>query len=79
MVAHDMMRQRTDMAAFSLLLLGLVGSLRAEGITPSTPKSPPAALRTLFFPCSPCVGNLYLELVKSAEKGARRRAQKGAT
>ena len=61
MVPNHMMRQRIDMVAFQLALLGLVGSLRAEGITPSTPKSPSAATRTLSFPSSPCVGNLYLE------------------
>jgi hypothetical protein len=49
------------MAVFHLVLLGLVGSLHAQGITLSTPKSQPVAPRTLSFPSSTCVGNLYLE------------------
>ena len=61
MVPNHMMRRRIDMAVFHLVLLGLVGSLHAQGITLSTPKSPPTATRTLSFPSSPCVGNLYLE------------------
>jgi hypothetical protein len=61
MVPNHMTRWRIDMVVFHFVLLGLVGSLRAEGITLSTPKSPPAATRTLSFPSSPCAGNLYLE------------------
>ncbi len=61
MVPNHVMRRRIDMAVFHLVLLGLVGSLHAQGITLSTPKSPSAAPRTLSFPSSPCVGNLYLE------------------
>lgn len=60
MVPHHRLRRRIDLVVFSLVLLGLVGSLHAEGITPSTPKSPSAATRTLSFPSSPCAGNLYL-------------------
>jgi hypothetical protein len=55
------MRRQIDMVAFQLALLGLVGSLHAEGITPSPPKSPSAATRTLSFPSDQWVGNLYLE------------------
>ena len=61
MAPNHMLRRRIDAVAFYLVLLGLVGSLRAQGITSSTPKSQPAATRTLSFPSSPCVGNLYLE------------------
>jgi hypothetical protein len=61
MVLRHITCQRNDVAAFSLVLLGLVGSLHAAGITPSAPKSPPTATKTLSFPASPCTGNLYVE------------------
>lgn len=61
MVSNHRMRRRIDLVVFSLVLLGLVGSLHGEGITLSTPKSAPTATRTLSFPFSPCVGSLYLE------------------
>ncbi len=61
MIPNRMMRRRSDVAVLHLVLLGLAGSLDGQGITLSTPKSPAAATRTLSFPSSPCVGNLYLE------------------
>jgi hypothetical protein len=61
MIPNHVMRRRIDLVVLSLVLPGLVGSLLAQGITPSPPKSPPAPTRTLPFPSSPCVGNLYFE------------------
>jgi hypothetical protein len=61
MAPTHMMRRQIDMVAFQLALLGLVGSLHAEGITTSTAKSPAAATRTLSFPSDQWFGNLYLE------------------
>lgn len=61
MIPNRMMRRQSDVAVLHLVLLGLAGGLDAQGITLSTPKSPPTAARTLSFPSSPCTGNLYLE------------------